>query len=251
MIETKAQAHNCKHCSDNATLGFDFTMAFQPMLDVDSKQPFAFEALVRGPNGEAAAWVLNQVNPKNIYTFDQSCRTKAIHLASKLGLQDIGDCKLSINFLPNAVYEPAACISKTLEACKISGFPSERLMFEVSESQKLENTDHLIRIFKDYESRGFTTSIDDFGAGYSGLNLLSEFQPQIIKIDMGLIRNIHTTKSKQAITRGIVSMCHELNMTVIGEGVESSNESQMLRELGVKIQQGYFFARPSIETLAF
>ena len=78
-------------------------MAFQPIVDLTSRTVFAYEALVRGPGEESAASILALVNDQNRYRFDQACRVRAIELASRLRLHDIPDCKLSINFLPNAV----------------------------------------------------------------------------------------------------------------------------------------------------
>lgn len=88
-------------------------MAFQPIMDCDTGLPFAFEALVRGSNGEGAAEVLSQVTPENRYAFDQQCRIAAIEGAVASGILETS-AKLSINFLPNAVYSPVACIQLTL-----------------------------------------------------------------------------------------------------------------------------------------
>ena len=93
-------------------------MAFQPIVDLHTRQPYAYEALVRGPNGEGALSVLSQINDANRYRFDQACRVKAIELASRLGLHKLPDCKLSINFMPNAVYRAETCIRATLEASR-------------------------------------------------------------------------------------------------------------------------------------
>ena len=97
---------------------------------------------------------------------------------------------LSINFLPNAVYRPEACIRSALAAARKSNLPTERIIFEVTESEQVMDRPHLVNIFREYQRFGFHTAIDDFGAGYAGLNLLAEFQPSILKIDMDLVRNI-------------------------------------------------------------
>jgi EAL domain-containing protein (putative c-di-GMP-specific phosphodiesterase class I) len=110
---------------------------------------------------------------------------------------------LSINFLPNAVYQPAACIRSTFEAAQRYQFPIERIIFEVTEGERVDDRPHLVNIFREYSRFGFRTAIDDFGAGYAGLNLLSEYQPDIVKIDMDLIRDIDTSKPKQVIVHGI------------------------------------------------
>ena len=93
----------CAECRNLEGLGFEFTMAFQPIVNVRTRKPFAYEALVRGVNGESAASILERVDDANRYRFDQACRVKAIERATALGLLGIPDCKLSINFLPKAV----------------------------------------------------------------------------------------------------------------------------------------------------
>lgn len=133
---------SCGACIDGIESPFPFTMAFQPVLDLEQRRVFAYEALVRGPDGAGAGTVLAQVTPENRYSFDQSCRIKAIELAARLGLAATG-AALSINFLPNAVYEPAACIRATLKAAKATGFPVDRIMFEVTEAEHVGDTDHL------------------------------------------------------------------------------------------------------------
>ena len=220
-------------------------MAFQPIVDVDAREVFAYEALVRGRGGEPAGAVLSQVTPENRYTFDQTCRITAVALASRLGIS----CLVSINFLPNAVYHPATCIRATLEAARKYGFPTSRLLFEITESEELVDKEHLKSIIHEYRRQGFQTAIDDFGAGYAGLNLLAEFQPDIIKLDMALVRGICTDPVRQAIVRGILGVCATLNIRVIAEGVETRKEYVALRELGVSLFQGYFFAKPGFESL--
>jgi EAL domain-containing protein (putative c-di-GMP-specific phosphodiesterase class I) len=224
-------------------------MAFQPILNVVTGVHFAYEALVRGVNGESAASILGRVNDSNRYRFDQACRVKAIELASKLGLLTIVDCKLSINFLPNAVYRPETCIRATLEAARLFEFPPERLMFEVTEGERVDDPEHLKSIFREYERQGFTTAIDDFGAGYSGLNLLAKFQPNVLKIDMALTRNIDSDPVRVAIVEGIVLVARRLDITVIAEGIETVGECRALMDLGVELMQGYLFARPDIGRL--
>ena len=109
--------------------------------------------------------------------------------------------------------------------------------------------DHLKGILGEYTRRGFKTAIDDFGAGYSGLNLLAEFQPDIIKLDMALLRNIDRDPVRQAIVRGILGVCQALNIEVIAEGVETVAELTFLRGIGVYLFQGYLLARPAYEQI--
>ncbi|MDX5363771.1 MAG: EAL domain-containing protein [Pseudazoarcus pumilus] len=236
----------CSECLEGAGLEFDFTMAFQPIVNAVSGEIFAHEALVRGPNGEGAGSVFVHVNDGNRYRFDQACRVKAIRLAAELGM----DCMLSINFLPNAVYRPELCIRTTLNAAQQYGFPTERIIFEVTEGERIEDHPHLRNILEHYQGRGFHTAIDDFGAGYAGLGLLAEFQSDLIKLDMALIRGIDRDVARVAITRGILQMAREMEIAVIAEGVETAAEYAVLRDLGVELFQGYYFARPAFQALA-
>lgn len=238
----------CEGCRDGTAFAMPFSMAFQPIVDVEAGRVFAHEALVRGVDGAGAGTILSAVDSSNRYSFDQACRVKAIELASGLALAPTGGY-LSINFLPNAVYEPSACIKLTLATARRTGFPLDRLIFEFTENEKLD-PEHVQRIVATYRSMGFKTAIDDFGAGYAGLNLLARFQPDIIKLDMDLIRNIDTDRARRVVVKAVTDACRDLGVTVLAEGIETAGEHQALRDLGIALQQGYWFAKPAFEALA-
>ncbi len=238
--------YSCSECRSGAGLDFEFSMAFQPIVDTIEKKVYSQEALVRGPKGESAQSVLSQVNSKNRYQFDQACRVKGIALASRLNIQSF----LNINFLPNAVYEPATCIRTTLNASKEYNFPLNRLVFEMTEGEEIKNHNHIINIFTEYKNYGFLTAIDDFGAGYSGLNLLAKFQPDIIKLDMELIRDIDKNTVAQKIVKAVTGICHDLKIKVIAEGIETPEEYKVLSGMGIRYFQGFLFAKPMFEGLS-
>jgi EAL domain-containing protein (putative c-di-GMP-specific phosphodiesterase class I) len=239
-------APDCSACRSAERLSFQFDYAFQPIVDVKTREIYAHEALVRGPGGEGASTVLSQVTEQNRYRFDQSCRVKAIKSAAQLGMGE----RLSINFLPNAVYKPEACIRTTLEAARAHDFPTERIIFEVTEGDRVEDGPWLATILREYKRYGFLTAIDDFGAGYAGLALLADFTPDIIKLDMALVRGIESSPSRQAIARGVLRMCDELNIKVIAEGIETAGERDFFLWEGITLMQGYLFARPSFQAIA-
>ena len=224
------------------------SMAFQPIVDVASRTIFAHEALVRGKDGAGAGVVLAHVTPHNRYAFDQQCRVRAIELAAELELAR-GGALVSINFLPNAVDDPAASVALTVEAAAASGFPLDRIIFEFTEHEPIE-PGHLQSILKTYRGMGLRTAIDDFGAGYSGLTLLSRFQPDVVKLDMALIRCIDVDRVKRTMVRHIVAMAADLGVQVVAEGIETIEEFEALCDLGVTLLQGYLFAKPAFEALA-
>ena len=237
--------HGCGQCRDDTALDFAIEFAYQPIVDLARRQIYAYEALVRGPQGQSAASVLAQVSEHNRYRFDQTCRVRAIQTAASLGMQQ----RLSINFMPNAVYRPEACIRSTFAAANECHFPIERIIFEVTEGEIIDDRAHLVNIFAKYREFGFRTAIDDFGAGYAGLNLLADYQPDIVKIDMGLVRDIDHSPAKQAIVRGVVGMCAELNVRVLAEGIETMAERDFLHHCGIDLMQGYLFGKPAFKAL--
>ena len=157
--------------------------------------------------------------------------------------------RLSINFMPNAVYEPAACIRASLAAAERVGFARERIMFEFTEDERISDYRHIKHIVDEYRRFGFLTAIDDFGAGYAGLNLLANFQPDVVKIDMALIRDIHRSAARQTIVAGVVIIARTLGLQILAEGVETKEEFAVLQAAGIRLFQGYLFAKPAIDRL--
>ncbi|MCL6250563.1 EAL domain-containing protein [Altererythrobacter sp. KTW20L] len=222
-------------------------MAFQPIVDIETERVFAYEALVRGMDGRGAGAILAEVSSDNRYAFDQLCRKTAIEQAAACGLASAG-ANLSINFLPNAVYEPRACIRVTLAAAMQTGFPLNNIIFEFTESEEID-VNHTLHILRTYRAMGFKTAIDDFGAGFAGLGLLSKFQPDIVKLDMELIREIDTSRVKRTIVSNTIRMLRELDIEPVCEGIETAGEHDVLRDLGVVLMQGYLFAEPAVSAL--
>jgi EAL domain-containing protein (putative c-di-GMP-specific phosphodiesterase class I) len=247
-LEVGSADDRCRACADGIVAPFAFSMAFQPVIHLPSGATYAYEALVRGPAGESAASVLDRLTPATLYAFDQNCRRKAIELASRLGLVEQG-ARLNINFIPGAVYEPAHCIRATLAAARRTDFPLERITFEVTEGERVPDTTHLRAIFQEYRRHGFRTALDDFGAAYAGLNLLAEFQPDILKLDRELVMGIDTSAARRAIVAGLTGICRVLGIDIVAEGVETRAECATLRALGLELMQGYLFARPGFEAL--
>lgn len=234
---------NCSNCRNGEPPPFAFSHAFQPIVDIHTREVFAHEALVRGAAGESARSVLDRVTEDNRYHFDQASRVKAIELAARLGIP----ARLSINFMPNAIYRPELCIRSTLAAAHAHGFPPERIIFEAVEGERVQDGKWLATILREYQRIGFLTAIDDFGAGFAGLTLLADFQPDLIKLDMDLVRDVHRSRPRQAIVRGVAAVCAELGVRVIAEGIESADEMRCLEDMGIRLMQGYLFGRPRFE----
>ncbi|MEJ1172456.1 EAL domain-containing protein [Variovorax sp. CCNWLW235] len=222
-----------------------FVMAFQPIVDFERREIFAHEALVRGTSGEGAVQVLSRVSPRHRFAFHEACRIKAIETASALGMES----KLSLNVWPNDLTERTECFHTAMDTARRCNFPLHRLMFEIAECEHVADLPGLAAAFHAHKAFGFTSAIDDFGAAYAGFELLAGFQPDVVKVDMGLVRNIHTDPVRLSIVKGFVGTCTELGIRVVAEGVESSDEVHALQALGVGLFQGYLFARPAVAML--
>ncbi len=256
MAGTAAQGLNgdtppavCQGCKTTGDIPA-FTMAFQPIVSLTSGLSptiWGYEALVRGEAGEGAPAVLAQVTEETVYQFDQACRVRAIEIAGALGLDAV--TKLSINFMPNAVYEPAACIKASLAAAKRAGLRADQLMFEFTETERFADIGHVANIIARYRQMGMVTALDDFGSGYSGLVRLAGLHPDLLKIDIGLVRGIDTDPRRRAIVGAVLALAGELDIRVIAEGVETEGECRTLSAAGVDLFQGFYFGHPQIGAL--
>ncbi len=219
--------------------------AFQPIVDVASGSVFSYEALLRGPNNEPAGVILGTMSDAEIHALDETGRQRALELASALGME----ARLNLNFMPRSIIDSDAAIESTFAAAARLGFPADRIVLEITETQAISDHGRFTATVNQIRARGVRVAIDDFGAGYSGLNLLANFQPDMVKLDMELVRNIPRSGPRQAIVRAIIQVCFDLGIDFIAEGVESEDEMRWFEHQGVRLFQGYLFARPAFEQL--
>ncbi|GAB4037678.1 MAG: EAL domain-containing protein [Rubrivivax sp.] len=225
--------------------GVEFSFAFQPVVDLKHRQVVAREALVRGPAGEGAGLVPAPVHEGHRHRFDQACRVDAVKSAAVLGMRE----RLAIHFPPHAVHEPGLCIRTTLAAPRTHGFPLARSVVEATEGERLDDGPWCSAIPREYRRCGFPTAIDDFGANHAGLRLRSDFQPDIVKIDVDLTRGIDAHRPRRAIVRHLLGLCEEMGIHVVAEGVETPAERDRLADPGARFLRGGLFARPAFEGL--
>jgi EAL domain-containing protein (putative c-di-GMP-specific phosphodiesterase class I) len=225
--------------------GLDYSYAFQPIVDVVARSIFSYEALVRGPDGAPAARVFDRVPRDELHSFDQESRVAAIELASRLRLP----CNLNLNFLPRSLYTSPASVRSALEAAERCGIAPDRLVLEITEGEVIDDHAAFAQVVNEFRRCGLQLAIDDFGAGYAGLTMLADFQPDLLKLDMTLVRGIESRGPRQAIVRAIMQACVDLGIDVIAEGVETLEEYRWFENAGVTLFQGYLFGRPLFEGL--
>jgi EAL domain-containing protein (putative c-di-GMP-specific phosphodiesterase class I) len=222
------------------------TSHFQPIVDVDSGQVFAHEALMRATredgtliNGGTIVAAGRRMGA--LHVLDQVGRTSAIQRAHQIGLNSA----LFINFFPTVVYDPAHCLRTTRQAMRDTGIQPEQIVFEVVESEQIADRAHLLNILAHYRAEGFRVALDDLGSGYSSLNLLAALRPDFVKLDMELARDVAVDPLHRSLVQALVNTAHENGIQVIAEGVETVESACVLAELGVRLLQGYLFGRPA------
>lgn len=224
-----------------------FSFAFQPIYDMASGQIVSQEALVRGPAGESAYSVLSQLTAPGIYQFDERLRAAAIRLAAKIGGPEA--LHLNLNLMPRSLEVSPSALASTLETAQNCGLSPESITIEITESEIIHDIEGFVAVANEYRGTGIQYAIDDFGAGYAGLYLLAEFQPDALKLDRQLVAGIERDGPRQAIVRGVLRTCEDLGIDVIAEGVETEAEFSWFRSEGVDLFQGYLLARPGFEQL--
>lgn len=224
----------------------EYSHAFQPIIDIESHTIVSYEVLLRGKNNESPMSVFAQVPSESLMGFDQASRERAMALAARLGL----DCSLNLNFTPGSIlFENGTYLKDTILAAQNIGLKAQQIVVEITEGEAISNTGELNNILNDARRSGMTIAIDDFGAGYSGLNLLADMHPDWVKLDMYLLRNIEQHGARQSIVKAICNVCFDLGIEVLAEGVETLEEFRFLEKLDIPLFQGYYFAKPGFETL--
>jgi len=223
------------------------TTHFQPIVQADDpSRVFGYEALLRGRQGDGSLVPPSEVfgvagTANLINQLERAGRAATVRAASDAAITT----KLFINFNPSTVYDPVLCLRSTLQAIARSNISPEQIVFEVVESTQVVNTTHLLRIMDFYRERGFQVALDDVGAGYSTLNLLTRLRPDFIKLDIELIHRVDRDPYKAQIAGKLLELAQALGMKTIAEGVETEEEWHWALDHGADLCQGFLFARPA------
>lgn len=214
-----------------------FDVIFQPILNTCTKEIFGYEALTRCKQELNAKAVLERLNKTNEYQFDRELRVRAIDMMQSMRLKGV----LNINLLPNRQYLTQQEIDETLELANYAQIPPSDIMFEMTKGERLENIYCYQELFKLFKKNHFMTAIDHFGAGYASLKAIKLLEPDVIKLDRSLVKDIDYDERRQAVVEAIVHMCKSLDVVVIAKGVETIAEQKTLSAIGIELFQGFLF----------
>jgi len=218
---------------------------FQPIIDVKSGEIYGYEALSRGLLTDGTI-----MNPEELFAtakamdllfyLDRVCREASIRAASKRGITK----KLFINFIPTAIYQPSLCLQSTVKVLSEVNIKADQVVFEVVETEKVEDFEHLNLILDYYRSKGYGTALDDVGSGHSNLSSLLQLRPNYMKIDMNMIRNIHIEPNQQETLDTFILNGKKMGLSILAEGVETVAEYEYLKTKKIDLMQGYLFGKP-------
>ncbi|WP_017530649.1 EAL domain-containing response regulator [Pseudomonas fluorescens] len=226
----------------------EFTLHYQPKVDVASGRICALEALLRWDRPgygavSPAVFVpvlesLGLIVPVGRWVIETVCRQIATWQR-----EDIGAVEVAVNVSGHQLIEGdlIADIGLILEQ---TGVQAHWLEVELTEGSLMDNTQHTIASLQRLRAKGVKIAIDDFGTGYSSLAYLRRFPIDTLKIDIAFIREVTTNPQDAAITRTIIELAHNLKLRVVAEGVETQDQMAFLKEAGCDQIQGYLFSRP-------
>ncbi len=223
----------------------------QPVVDAASEAVVGHECLARAHHpddgrlitpGDMIGWARAE---NLLFMFDRFCRETHIKRAAATGLA--ADHMFLINFLPSVIYEPEFCLRTTVNAIECTGLRPEQIVFEVVETESVEDHGHLRAILSCYRKNGFRAALDDLGAGYSGLSLMADLEPDPIKIDRSVVARADESEAHAPVCRAIIELGRSEGRQVLAEGVETQSQRGYMRMLGVDMMQGYFFGWPAPE----
>ncbi len=221
----------------------EFQIVLQPIVDLQRKAAYAYEALCRGTHGQNYAALVAGLEPAHIAAFDKLAMARSLRLAAKYRLEDRG-AKIAINLGPR-MDMTGRDASYVLRLAKHYGIEPASIVLELSEGVRMD-AGRLVQIVDCHRAAGVLIAIDDFGAGYASLNVLAMSMPDVVKIDRELIRDIESNRAKKTIVGGFAKICRKLGVKLIVEGVETTAEFRTLRGLGVDLMQGFLFAVPAV-----
>lgn len=213
-------------------------MVYQPIFSIETGDVIAHEALMRSGDPRM---------PTPLHLLDAAAATGRLHHLDRrvraLVARDIADAAgeptVFVNLSPESLDDPALYTpDEPLLAI------ASRVVIEVTERAAVGDTESTRRRIRSLRDRGFRIALDDLGAGYAGLTSFASIQPDIVKFDLELVRDVHRSHTRTRLLASMIGLCHELGITALAEGIETPAELDALADLGCDLSQGYLLGKP-------
>jgi len=220
------------------------SILFQPIVDLETREVYGFEALARGPKDTffemPRAMFALSTRVGVAVDLDRLCRDTALKSWGRAA----GKGKVFLNVLPGSLADPAWVKGGVGELLEAASIRPEDLVIEVSERAADPEVESFAAVMEKLRAHGFSLALDDVGTGYATLATLEKVQPHYLKVDLSVVRGIHRNLIKQELLSSLVQIARRIGASVIAEGVESEEEAAVLRAAGARYGQGYLFAGP-------
>ena len=219
------------------------TFHVQPIV-TRNQEVFAYEMLARFQDdygySVAPKEVFAAAKKRNrTYALDRVCRLAAVRSAASIHK------KVFINFIPTSIYSPEHCLRTTVQLASQLGIPFSQLVFEVVETESVDDIEHLKRILTYYRERGLHYALDDVGEGFSTIEVLEQLMPNYMKLDMKFVHGVSDDLTKQAAAKKFLSAALQVGAIPLAEGIEKKEDFEWLKEAGYELFQGYLFGKPN------
>jgi EAL domain-containing protein (putative c-di-GMP-specific phosphodiesterase class I) len=213
-------------------------MAFQPIVRASDQTVFGYEALLRSdePSLPSPGHVIEAAERLGqLVRLGRTIRTRATEPA----FLDPGSPNLFVNLHPRDLVDP-----DLLDCNSTLASIADKVVLEITERASLGQIENVRTTVARLRERGFRIAVDDLGAGYAGLNSFALLEPEIVKLDMTLVRDIDQSPVKQKLVRSMTALCRDMGMLIVAEGIETVAERDALLDIGCDLLQGYLIARP-------
>jgi len=229
---------------DKILEGKNIKSVYQPIVSLANGEIYGYEALSRVTKKELSINIEQMFRTADktgrSWELETLCRTKA--LENSINLEE--GKKLFLNVNSNIIHDKKFKEGFTKERLNEYGLNSNNIIFEITERTAIIDNNAFLASIEHYKNQNYSIAIDDVGDGYSGLNIIANVGPNMIKLNMNLIRDIDKDETKQLLCRAMVDFCKNAGIYLVAEGIETEEELKMLIKLRVDLGQGYFLGIP-------
>ncbi|SIN74133.1 diguanylate cyclase/phosphodiesterase [Sulfurivirga caldicuralii] len=227
--------------------GDRLTTLYQPIVDIGRRETVGWESLTRGPVDSSLHRPLDLFFAAEkadvLFELDALARLQAIETFSRQRIDD--KCKLFINVMVGALASDDHIMGLTSQCLSSMGLSPDRVVIELSELHPVADDRNLVKAVEHYRAQGFSVALDDVGAGYNGLRIWAQVQPDLVKIDRYFVSEINSIPEKRRFMESMINLAHSFGAKVVVEGVETEDELRIIEQMGADLVQGYLLGRPA------
>ncbi|MCP5067994.1 MAG: EAL domain-containing protein [bacterium] len=244
-LQSRMDARGRRRMFQSMLLAGEVSSVYEPIVDVTTKTVFGYEALVRGPEGSVfrSPLALFDAAEEEDLIFELDCLCRRAGLEGAIGIP--AGTALFLNIRPTTIHDPYFAPEELVHTLRRSKLRPTDVVFEISEQESIDNFDAFREVRDAYRAQGFRFALDDTGAGYASLQAVIELEPEFIKVDRALVTGLDTDPARKALLQALQAVAHTIGAKIIGEGLDTLEELEVLKELEISFGQGWLFGKPT------